>query len=157
MRDSGITRDEARTFLDKYFDVHAGIKKYMDETKAFVHAHGYVESLFGRKRAFPEIQSSNRMLQAGAERAAINMPVQGTAADIMKLAMIAVQKAIDEKEIDAKMILQVHDELVFEIETKKVEKESKKIQKIMEGIVKLDVPLLVDREVGDNWGELAKI
>lgn len=157
MRDSGITRDEARGFLDKYFDVHGGIKVYMDQTKAFVHANGYVESLFGRKRAFPEIHSSNRMLQAGAERAAINMPVQGTAADIMKLAMIAVQKAIDEKKINAMMILQVHDELVFEIEEKKVTKESKKIQQIMEGIVKLAVPLVVDIEVGDNWGELTKL
>ncbi|MCW1930040.1 MAG: DNA polymerase I [Candidatus Kerfeldbacteria bacterium] len=157
MRDSGITREEARTFLDKYFDVHAGIKKYMDETKAFVHAHGYVESLFGRKRAFPEIASSNRMLRAGAERAAINMPVQGTAADIMKLAMIAVQKAIDSGDIDAKMILQVHDELVFEIATKKVAKESQKIQKIMEEIVKLSVPLVVDIEVGKNWGDLHKM
>lgn len=154
MRDSGITRDEARGFLDKYFDVHSGIKVYMDTTKAFVHANGYVESLFGRRRAFPEIHSSNRMLQAGAERAAINMPVQGTAADIMKLAMVAVQQAIDAQKIDAMMILQVHDELVFEIEEKKVEKEAKKIQKIMEGIVQLDIPLLIDIEVGDNWGEL---
>lgn len=157
MRDSGISRDEARLFLEKYFDVHAGIKTYMEATKALVHEKGYVETLFGRRRALPDIHASNRMLQAAAERAAINMPVQGTAADIMKLAMIAVHKAIEAKKIDAIMILQVHDELVFEIEIDKIASESKKIQKIMEGVVKLAVPLVVDIEVGENWGDLAKI
>lgn len=157
MRDSGITRDEAKTFLEKYFDVHVGIKKYMDATKAFVHEKGYVESLFGRKRSFPDIHASNRMLQAAAERAAINMPVQGTAADIMKLAMIAVHTAIEAKTIDAIMILQVHDELVFEIEIEKIQSEVQKIQKIMEDIYALSVPLVVDCESGMNWGELEKI
>jgi DNA polymerase-1 len=113
--------------------------------------------MFGRRRSLPDINSSNRMIQAGAERAAVNMPVQGTAADIMKIAMVAVDKAIQEGTIDARMVLQVHDELVFEVHKDKVESEAKKIQEIMEGVVELNVPLAVDVEVGMNWGELSDV
>lgn len=157
MRDSGVSRDEARAFLDKYFEVHAGIKQYIEDVKQRTRENGYAETLFGRRRAFPEINSSNRMVQAGAERAAVNMPVQGTAADIMKMAMVEVDKAILAGEIDARMVLQVHDELVFEVDNDKVESEATKIKEIMESVASLNVPLVVDVEVGDSWGELSDV
>lgn len=154
MRDSGVPREEAQMFLDKYFTVHTGIHTYIERIKEETHANGYAETLFGRRRALPDIQSKNRGLVAAAERAAVNMPVQGTAADIMKMAMIAVHNAIATGKIDATMLLQVHDELVFEVESKKIDSEAAKIQKIMENIYALDVPLSVDVEAGMNWGEL---
>ncbi|MBI2410576.1 MAG: DNA polymerase I [Candidatus Kerfeldbacteria bacterium] len=154
MRDSGISREEARAFLDKYFTIHTGIRDYIEQIKTQTHKDGYAETLFGRRRYLPDIRSSNRMLAARAERAAVNMPTQGTAADIMKLAMIAVHKAIQAGKIHANMILQVHDELVFEVETKHVETEAKKIKKMMENVYILSVPLTVEAEYGDNWGEL---
>lgn len=157
MRDSGISRDEAKNFLEKYFLVHTGIKKYIDHIKEKTYADGYAETFFGRKRLLPDIRSSSRMIAAAAERAAVNMPVQGTAADIMKLAMIAVHDAIQAEKIDATMLLQVHDELVFEIEEDRVKKEGAKIKKMMEGVVSLTVPLVVDMEYGRNWGELEEI
>ncbi|PIW36647.1 MAG: DNA polymerase I [Candidatus Kerfeldbacteria bacterium CG15_BIG_FIL_POST_REV_8_21_14_020_45_12] len=154
MRDSGVSRDEARAFLDKYFSVHSGIAAYIEEVKVFAHKHLYAETLFGRKRQIPDLASSNRMLSAAAERAAVNMPVQGTAADLMKLAMIHVQNAIDDKKIDALILLQVHDELVLEVNKSSIEKEAAKIKKIMESIYKLDVPLVVNLAAGTNWGEM---
>lgn len=154
MRDSGISRDEAKMFLDKYFEVHKGIAAYIENVKQFAHQHGFTKTLFDRRRPLPDIQSGNRMLQAAAERAAVNMPVQGSAADIMKLAMIAVQHAIDAGEIQATMLLQVHDELVFEIQKDIAEAEAAKIQEIMENVYTLKVPLLVDVEIGENWGTL---
>jgi DNA polymerase-1 len=157
MRDAKVGRDEAREFLDKYFTVHKGIHEYIETIKESTKKLGYAETLFGRKRLLPEINSSNRMIAAGAERAAVNMPVQGTAADIMKLAMIAVQDAIQARKIDALMILQVHDELVFEVAEKHLATEAKKIQKIMENIYTLDVPLEVNIQAGKNWGELKPI
>lgn len=157
MRDSGITRPEAKAFLEKYFEVHSGIKEYIESVKESTKATGYAETLFGRRRAFPEINSSNRMVQAGAERAAVNMPVQGTAADIMKMAMVEVDRAIQEGEIDARMVLQVHDELVFEVHKDKVESEAAKIQEIMESVTTLNIPLMVDVEVGMSWGELSDL
>ncbi len=157
MRDSGISRNEAQEFLDKYFTIHDGIRKYLDSVKDFARSHGYAETLLGRRRPLPEINSSNRMIAAGAERAAVNMPVQGFASDLMKIAMIQVQEAIDQGKIDARMILQVHDELVFEIKSSKVKAEAKKIKKIMEEVYKLNVPLVVDAEAGTNWGELQEV
>ena len=157
MRDSGISKEEARMFLDKYFSVHKGIADYIEQIKENAKKDEYAETLFGRRRYLPEINSSNRMISAGAERAAVNMPVQGTAADLMKLAMIEVQQHIDSEKIDATMLLQVHDELVLEVDTDKVESEAKKIKAIMEKVHKLDVPLIVDVEAGDNWGELERI
>lgn len=157
MRDSGISREEAQHFLDKYFAVHSGIKAYIDEVKQFAHENRYAETIFGRRRPLPEIDSSNRMVQAGAERAAINLPIQGASSDIMKMAMNRVQEAIDGGKIEALMILQVHDELVFEIHKDKVDAETKKIETIMESVVELDVPLEVDIEVGNNWGELSPL
>lgn len=157
VRDSGISRLEAQTFLEKYFEVHTGIKAYIETIKEFTRKHGYAETIFGRRRPLPEIRSNNPMMKAGAERAAVNMPVQGAAADIMKLAMIAVQRAIDAGEVSATMIIQVHDELVFEVVEKKATAEAKKIQRIMEHVYALDVPLLVSVEAGKNWGAVEEI
>lgn len=154
MRDSGVSRDEARAFLDKYFTVHTGIEQYIESVKTFTREHGYAQTLFGRRRSLPDIHSSNRMIQAAAERAAVNMPVQGTAADVMKLAMIAVHEQIEAGKIDARMVLQVHDELVFEVHKDNIKKAAKQIKAIMENVVDLNVPLLVDVEVGMNWGDL---
>lgn len=157
MRDSGVSREEASLFLDRYFSVHSGIYDYIEKIKRQTHETQYAETMFGRRRNLPDIASRNRMLSAAAERAAVNMPVQGTAADIMKLAMIAVQENIEKGKIDATMLLQVHDELVFEVDSKKAKTVATKIQKIMEGIVELDVPLSVDVEIGTNWGELESL
>ncbi len=157
MRDSGVRREEAQAFLEKYFSIHKGIAKYIADTKQLAHEQGYVTTLFGRRRPLPEINASNRMLQAAAERAAINMPTQGTAADIMKLAMVAVQKEIDAGRINALMTMQVHDELVFEIAAADIAAESKKIQHVMENTYKLSVPLDVNLSVGTNWGELESL
>ncbi|HLD21844.1 MAG TPA: DNA polymerase I [Patescibacteria group bacterium] len=157
VRDSGMSREEARIFLDKYFSIHTGIHQYIEQIKTKVQQLGYAETLFGRRRILPEIHSSNQMVRAAAERAAVNMPVQGTAADIMKLAMIAVHQAIKKNTIQAKVILQVHDELVFEVDKKSIKTEARKIQKIMENIYKLSVPLTVSVKYGENWGELKYI
>lgn len=157
MRDSGVSREEAQAFLEKYFTIHKGIAKYIDDTKKLAHEQGYVSTLFGRRRPLPEIHSSNRMLSAAAERAAINMPTQGTAADIMKLAMVAVQKEIDAGRIHALMIMQVHDELVFEVAAGDVTTEAHNIQRVMENTYKLTVPLNVNLSVGTNWGDLEPI
>lgn len=154
MRDSGVGREEAQHFLDKYFTIHKGIARYIDKIKKDAREKGYAETMFGRRRPLPEINSSNRMIAAGAERAAINMPVQGTSADLMKLAMVQVQQHIAAGKIDATTLLQVHDELVFEVDAKAVEKEAVKIKKIMEETYTLSVPLTVQVEAGDNWGEL---
>lgn len=157
MRDSGVSREEAQHFLDKYFTIHKGIHAYIEQVKADTRQHGYAETLFGRKRALPDINASNRQIASAAERAAVNMPVQGTAADIMKLAMVAVDRSINAGDIQADMLLQVHDELVFEVDADRVEEEAEKIRAIMEGIYELDIPLLVDAEYGDNWKELTLI
>lgn len=157
MRDSGISRIEAQTFLDKYFEVHEGIKTYLESVKTFTVKNGYAETLFGRRRPLPEIRSTNQMMRAAAERAAVNMPVQGTSADIMKLAMIAVHDAIEDGRVDALMILQVHDELVFEVREDRVRSEARKLRKIMEQVYALRVPLVVSVEAGKNWGELGDV
>ncbi|MBU0732157.1 DNA polymerase I [Patescibacteria group bacterium] len=153
-RGTGLTMGEARDYMAKYFDLFSDVKKYIEETKVSAHQKGYVETLFGRVRYLPDIESTVPEVQRAAERMAINMPVQGTAADMIKLAMIRVQDEIDKGKLDAKMTLQVHDELVFEVAEKKVKEVGDKVEKIMEGIYKLKCPVVVDVEVGDNWGEL---
>ncbi len=154
-RSTGLTMDEARDFIDRYFQIHHAIKTYIDETKIKAHERGYVETLFGRRRYFPEINSGVQMLVAQAERMAINMPIQGTEADIMKMAMIHVdgwmRTAAREK---AYMLLQVHDELLFEVDAKFTDEAARAVKQIMETTVALEVPLTVDVEVGDNWGEM---
>lgn len=152
---TGITQFEAKDFIEKYFQQFAGVKKYVDDTIEFAKVNGYVETLFGRRRYIPEIQSSNYQLRSAGERMAVNMPVQGTQADLIKKAMIDVAEYCDKNySIDqVKMLLQVHDELVFEVDTKLVEKIVPKIKSLMSDVTKLKVPIEVNIGAGDNWGE----
>jgi len=152
-----ITREEAREFLDKYFDLYDGIKQYIERTKELARQEGFVETLFGRRRYLPEIHSGVQQVQAAGERMAINMPIQGTAADLMKLAMIHIYNKLPEISKKSKMLLQVHDELVFEVPNNEVGKVAKFVKKEMEDIFKLRVPIKVDVETGNNWGKLEKI
>ncbi len=149
----GITRQEAKEFIEKYFAIHTNIRKWLDNTKKLAHDQGYVATMFGRRRYFPEINSSNGMLAASAERQAINAPIQGTAADIMKLAMIKVYQELSKVSPKSHLLLQVHDELVVEVPMDEVEKVSKFLKQAMEDVVKLKVPVVVEVGVGKNWGE----
>jgi DNA polymerase I len=148
-----IARYEAQEYVDLYFDRYPGVKDYMDSTKEKAHEQGYVETLFGRRLYLPEINSRNGMRRQYAERTAINAPMQGTAADIIKRAMINLDAALKKSKLDALMVMQVHDELVFEVAEKDVDALTSLVHKEMESAAKLDVPLLVDVGVGDNWDE----
>jgi len=148
-----ITRSEAAQLISEYFETYPGIRRYIDETLDFARKHKYVQTLFGRKRPIPDIDASNRMSREGAERVATNMPIQGTAADIIKLAMIKVHERLKTGGFKSKMILQVHDELVFEVIDDELEQMSVLVREIMEQAMELDIPLTVDVGVGDNWLE----
>lgn len=150
-RQLGIRRDEAKNYIDSYFRIMPEVQRYMTETIQFAHEHGYVETPMGRKCAVDGINSANARLVSFAERAAINAPIQGGAADIVKLAMQRVAWAIEEQKLEAKLLLQVHDELVLEVREDDVEKVKIILKQIMENIVSSDVPMSVDVGVGDNW------
>jgi DNA polymerase-1 len=153
----GIARNEADDYIKKYFQRFPGIRDYMERTKQYAREHGYVETLFGRRIHIREILSSNQGHRGGAERAAINAPIQGTAADIIRRAMIRMPDALAAKKLKAKMLLQVHDELVFEAPDKEVEAVSKIARAIMEKAavpaLELSVPLTVDARAAQNWDE----
>ena len=148
-----IGRGEAQSYIGKYFAKYPGVKTYMDETRAQAAEDGYVETLRGRRLYLPDIKSSNGMKRAGAERTAINAPMQGTAADVIKQAMINVQQWLDSSDFDAAMIMQVHDELVFEVAESQLEAFCAGVKQQMESAADLAVPLLVDVGMGDNWDE----
>ncbi|MFA6547967.1 MAG: DNA polymerase I [Candidatus Magasanikbacteria bacterium] len=148
-----ISHEQAKDFIKKYFEQFSGVKKYIDQTLEFTKKEGYCETLFGRRRYIPELKSQNFQLRSAAERMAINHPIQGTAADLIKLAMIDVQDAIAGNE-EIKMILQVHDELVFEIKKGQEEKVSQMVKETMENVVKLRVPVKVEVNIGHSWGEM---
>ncbi len=148
-----IARYEAQEYVDLYFDRYPGVRDYMDSTKEKAHEQGYIETLYGRRLYLPEINSRNGMRRQYAERTAINAPMQGTAADIIKRAMITLHAALEKSKLDARMVMQVHDELVFEVAEKDVDALTVLVRKEMESAAKLDVPLLVDIGVGDNWDE----
>ena len=147
----GIETKAAAAYIDKYFQRYPGVKQYMDETKAAAKSMGYVETVFGRRLYLPEINSPNGPRRAGAERAAINAPMQGTAADLIKLAMVAVQKELDAHQPGIKMIMQVHDELVFELPEGDVDWLKSHIPRLMAEVAALKVPLLAEVGVGPNW------
>ncbi|NQV90433.1 DNA polymerase I [Candidatus Uhrbacteria bacterium] len=153
-KSTGLTMTEAKEFIERYFEIHSAIRTYLDETKAKAHSEGYVETLFGRRRYLPEIQSGVPMLVASAERMAINMPVQGTAADIMKMAMLRVDGWLQTSKWPAKMLLQVHDEILLEVDKEAVVPVVQGVREMMESVANFDVPLVVDVETGTNWGEL---
>jgi DNA polymerase-1 len=148
-----ISRTDAQTYINLYFERYPNVKKYMNETKILAKEQGFVETLFGRRLYLPEIDSRNPMLRQYAERTAINAPMQGTAADIIKRAMLKVDAWLATENIDAKMIMQVHDELVFEVKTDQIDSAIEMIKTLMSGAADLTVPLIVDVGVGDNWDE----
>jgi DNA polymerase-1 len=149
----GLGRNEAQEYIDLYFDRYPGVADYMARTRALAHETGYVETLMGRRLYLPEINARNRQRQQAAERTAINAPMQGTAADIIKLAMLAVDSWLSDSQIAARMIMQVHDELVFEVDANAVDEVRARVSELMAGVDLLDVPLIVDVGVGDNWDE----
>ncbi len=153
----GIEREEAGAYIKKYFERFPGIRAYMDETREFCREHGFVETLFGRKCHYPEIKNSNPSIRAFNERAAINARLQGSAADIIRRAMIRMEPALDAAKLSAQMLLQVHDELIFEVPEDEVAKTLPVVKQVMEKApepaVKLNVPLQVDARAADNWDE----
>ena len=149
----GTERVTAQAYIDSYFNRYPGVKRFMDETREKARSLGYVETVFGRRLRLPEISSGSPARRQAAERAAINAPMQGTAADLIKLAMVSVQDFLDSSSLQAKLIMQVHDELVLEVPERELEKVKERVRELMQGIAKLEVPLIVDVGVGDNWDQ----
>ena len=147
----GLERAVADAYIASYFTRYPGVKRFMDETKAAARERGYVETIFGRRLWLPEIKSSNPARRGAAERAAINAPMQGTAADLIKLAMIAVQGWLDEEELSAMLIMQVHDELVLEVPDAELDRVKAELPKLMSGVATLKIPLVVEVGSGPNW------
>jgi DNA polymerase I len=147
----GIEQKAAKDYIERYFARFAGVKRYMDQTKRLAAEQGYVETYFGRRIWLPEIKGGSGPRRAGAERQAINAPMQGTAADLIKLAMIAVQAALDREGKRTAMVMQVHDELVFEVPEAEVEWVHAEVPRLMAGVAQFSVPLLAEVGVGPNW------
>jgi DNA polymerase-1 len=150
-RNLGIDNTAAKNYIDRYFQRYPGVKQYMDETRLAAKSRGYVETVFGRRLYLPEINSPNGPRRAGAERAAINAPMQGTAADLIKLAMVAVQRALDAQGLRTRMVMQVHDELVFELPQQEEDWVRTEVPRLMAQVAQLRVPLLAEVGVGPNW------
>ncbi|RJO61543.1 DNA polymerase I [candidate division WS5 bacterium] len=150
---TGMSREEAHDFIEKYFKVHTGIKKYTKEIIEVAKKVGYVDTLFDRRRYLPEINSNNFAVRGQAERMALNMPIQGTAADLIKMAMIEIAKDLPKISPDTQMLLQVHDELVFEVPDKDIKKVTKFVTDKMDNVIKLSVPITAVAESGQNWAE----
>ena len=147
----GITRQEARKVIDDYYSTYKGVRRYMEEVPLKAREHGYVRSIYGRIRPLPGINDRNANIRRAAEREAINMPIQGTASDIVKIAMLRVDEEFRKAGLNAQMLMQVHDELLIEAPREQVEQVRKVLKREMESAVELDVPLIVDVGVGDNW------
>ncbi len=156
-RGAGISVEEARSFIGRYRDQYKGLTRYIEEVLDFARQHEFVTTLLGRKRAMPEIHSSNSMISSQAERIAFNFPIQGTAADLLKKAMIDLQDMIDKSYPDVKMLLTVHDELVCEVAEKRANKFAEDMKRVMEGVITLDVPLIVDVGIGKNWQDVEAV
>jgi DNA polymerase-1 len=149
----GLERATAQAYIDSYFARYPGVQRYMEATRAAAREQGYVETVFGRRLWLQEIRSANQARRSGAERAAINAPMQGTAADLIKLAMIAVQDWIDAERLGAKLVMQVHDELVLEVPEGELPRVKEELPNLMSGVATLRVPLVVDVGVGKNWDQ----
>ena len=152
-RQLGIPRAEAQGYVDRYFQRYPGVHEYMERTRQRAHEQGYVETVFGRRLYLPEIESRNAQRRQYAERTAINAPMQGTAADIIKRAMLAVDAWLQEDEADARLIMQVHDELILEVKKKALKQVTARVSELMSTAAELDVPLRVDTGTGRNWAE----
>jgi DNA polymerase-1 len=146
-------RASAQRYIDLYFERYPGVKRYMENIRAQAHDQGYVETLFGRRLYLPEINARNKMRQQAAERMAINAPMQGTAADIIKKAMISVHQWLQDSKLDGRIIMQVHDELVVEASVNQLDAIREGLIERMSAAAQLDVPLLVEAGVGLNWDE----
>jgi DNA polymerase-1 len=149
----GIEQKAARDYIDRYFTRFAGVKRYMDATRTQAHEQGYVQTVFGRRLWLPDINAGSGPLRAGAERQAINAPMQGTAADLIKLAMVAVQDALDREQRATRMVMQVHDELVLEVPEAELAWAREAVPRLMAGVAALKVPLLAEVGVGPNWDQ----
>jgi DNA polymerase-1 len=152
----GISRQEARKVIDDYYATYKGVRRYMDEIPVQAREHGYVRSLYGRIRPLPGINDRNANIRRAAEREGINMPIQGTASDIVKIAMLHVEEAFRREGLDARMLMQVHDELLVECPKNQAEKVAKTLKREMESAVELDVPLIAETGIGDNWMDAKK-
>jgi len=151
---TGLSREEAAAFISAYFEKYPGVKQYLESTKEKARKDGYVQTILGRKRAIPEINHANRQLREAAERMAINMPVQGTSADIIKVAMINLDGEMARRQLKSQMLLQVHDELIFEVPKAEQTEMKKLVPELMSSAIELSVPLKVDVKTGPNWGEM---
>jgi DNA polymerase-1 len=149
----GIPRAEAKQIIDDYFAQFPGVRGYMDEQVEFCRKHGYIKTLLGRRRYLPDINNANQTVAAHAERIAVNAPMQGTAADIIKIAMVRIHDRIREERLRSRMLLTVHDELVFDMHREEEKEMKALVKELMEGALKLDVPLVVDMGMGKNWLE----
>jgi DNA polymerase-1 len=149
----GINRNEAAGLIDQYFNQFSGVRDYIDRTLDFAREKGYVETITGRRRYLRDINSGNGTVRSAAERNAINMPIQGTAADMIKIAMATVHKRIREEGLMTRLLLQVHDELVFEVPESEIETVRPIIVDAMSAALRLDVPIVVDTGTGHNWLE----
>src|ERR1700693_4349485 len=148
----GIERSAAQIYMEKYFLRYPGVAQYMERTRMQAREQGYVETVFGRRLWLPDIRSSNQARRQGAERQAINAPMQGTAADMITLAMIAVQGWLEREKLATKLIMQVHDELVLEVPEGELDRVKDSVEKLMIGVAKLDAPLGGEAGGGRNWG-----
>ena len=152
-RSLAIDNTAAKNYIERYFQRYPGVKRYMDETREQARERGYVETVFGRRLYLPEIRSPNGPRRSGAERQAINAPMQGTAADLIKLSMVKVQQVLDAQNRATRMIMQVHDELVFEVPDAEVDWLRSEIPRLMASVAELRVPLVAEMGVGANWDE----
>jgi DNA polymerase-1 len=149
----GIPRKEAAAIIDQYFAQFPGIRKYMSDTVAFAQRHGYVQTVTGRRRYIRDIRSANATVRNAAERNAINAPIQGTAADMIKIAMVNIHRELTSRNLKTRMLLQVHDELVFDLYQPEQESVLPLIEDKMKTAIKLDVPIVVEMGTGHNWLE----
>ena len=152
-QDIGVTRKEAAAFIQSYLDTYPGVHHYMESIKQSARENGYVETLFGRRRALPELNSKNFNLRSFGERAAMNTPIQGTAADIIKIAMLRVRDRLKAEGFEARLILQVHDELILEAPEHEAERAAALLREEMEHAAELRVPLVAEAKIGHSWYE----
>ncbi|MCL5019749.1 MAG: DNA polymerase, partial [Patescibacteria group bacterium] len=156
-RQLGVDYQTARLYISEYFEQFPKVREWMEKTLEKGYQEGYVETIWGRRRYIPELKAGNRMLRAAGERAAVNMPIQGTQADMIKKAMVEIDKELKMYNVQCTMVLQVHDELLFECDPKQVNKVAKMVKDKMENALKLSVPIMVDFKIGPNWGEMEQL
>jgi DNA polymerase-1 len=151
---TSFSREEASQFIIAYFEKYPGVREYIENTKSQARELGYVQTVMGRRRYIPEIKSPNGQVRQAAERMAINMPVQGTSADIIKIAMVNLHREMEKQNLRSKMTLQVHDELLFEVPPEEIDRLKELVSSIMPQSLKLSVPLKIDVKLGKNWAEM---